>query len=76
MAPRKSTGSNMADANGDVSMVSNATAASTTSHAHPKPARQSGGGAKQDADGVGIDVRYSSQCLMIGIRYAHATNAI
>ncbi|KAK5047714.1 hypothetical protein LTR84_006379 [Exophiala bonariae] len=55
MAPRKSTSSNTADANGDISMVSNATAASTTSHAHPKPSRQSSGGAKQDADSVGID---------------------
>ncbi|KEF56811.1 uncharacterized protein A1O9_07001 [Exophiala aquamarina CBS 119918] len=43
MAPRKSTTSNATDANGDTSMVSNATAASSTSHGHPKPSRQSSG---------------------------------
>ncbi|EXJ91124.1 hypothetical protein A1O1_04231 [Capronia coronata CBS 617.96] len=53
MAPRKSNASAAAtDANGDVSMVSNAT--NTSTHAHPKSARQSSGGGKQD-DGVSID---------------------
>lgn len=58
--PRKSTASTTAaaDANGDVSMVSNATNAST--HAHPKSSRQSGGG-KQD-DGVSLDVSWE-RCL-------------
>ncbi|KAJ9625330.1 hypothetical protein H2204_010422 [Knufia peltigerae] len=60
MAPRKSTSSTTApgEANGDVSMVSNA----STTHAHPasaaashsKPSRQSGGHKQQD-DGVSID---------------------
>ncbi|EXJ62166.1 hypothetical protein A1O7_02599 [Cladophialophora yegresii CBS 114405] len=69
MPPRKSGASTAASApdavNGDVSMVSNATNAATTSptqhvhaHTHPKQSRQSGGGGgsgKQQDDGVGID---------------------
>ncbi|KAK4946373.1 hypothetical protein LTR10_014571 [Elasticomyces elasticus] len=52
MPSRKSTSSTgPTDANGDVSMMSNATTSST--HAHPKPSRQSGG-AKQ-GEGVSID---------------------
>ncbi|KAI1621176.1 histone-fold-containing protein [Exophiala viscosa] len=52
MPARKSTSSTgPTDANGDVSMVSNATTSST--HAHPKPSRQSGGG--KQGDGVSID---------------------
>ncbi|EHY60418.1 hypothetical protein HRR83_000177 [Exophiala dermatitidis] len=53
MPPRKSNASTAAatDANGDVSMVSNATTSSNTAQA--KSSRQSGGG-KQD-DGVSID---------------------
>ncbi|KIV97653.1 hypothetical protein PV10_01372 [Exophiala mesophila] len=58
MAPRKSTASNPAtDANGDVSMISNVTAASNATQAHSKPSRpsSSGGGGQGHGDGVGID---------------------
>ncbi|KIV82981.1 hypothetical protein PV11_05043 [Exophiala sideris] len=52
MPSRKSTSSTgPTDVNGDVSMISNATTSST--HAHPKSSRQSGG-AKQ-GEGVSID---------------------
>ncbi|KAK7888524.1 hypothetical protein LTR67_008870 [Exophiala xenobiotica] len=59
MPSRKSTSSTGAptEVNGDISMISNATAASSTSHAHPNPSSRPSrpsGGAKQD-DGVGID---------------------
>ncbi|KIY02173.1 uncharacterized protein Z520_02311 [Fonsecaea multimorphosa CBS 102226] len=61
MPPRKSGASTVsaAEANGDVSTLSNATAnatpSSSTQHAHPKPSRQSGGGSGRQDDGVGID---------------------
>ncbi|KIW70504.1 hypothetical protein PV04_02766 [Phialophora macrospora] len=59
MPPRKS-GASMAsaqDTNGDVSMVSHATNATTSpnQHAHPKQSRQSGGGSGKQDDGIGID---------------------
>ncbi|KAK5452048.1 hypothetical protein LTS15_007771 [Exophiala xenobiotica] len=59
MPSRNSTSSTGAptEVNGDISMISNATAASSTSHAHPNPSSRPSrpsGGAKQD-DGVSID---------------------
>ncbi|KIW34787.1 uncharacterized protein PV07_01543 [Cladophialophora immunda] len=60
MPPRKSAASTVsgAEANGDVSTLStatNATASSSTQHAHPKSSRQSGAGSGRQDDGVGID---------------------
>ena len=64
MPSRKSTSSTgPTDANGDVSMVSNATNSST--HAHPKPSRQSGGG--KQGEGVSIDVCLTSPLLSIAM---------
>ncbi|ETI23967.1 hypothetical protein G647_05774 [Cladophialophora carrionii CBS 160.54] len=65
MPPRKSGASTASapDANGDVSVVSNATTNNATTsptqhthtHAHPKQSRQSGGGSGKQDDGIGID---------------------